>query len=126
MDLETFIAETLRQIVKGVITAQQHKDCSGARINPDTIRNKPAGSEIYVGERVQKVEFDVAVTISEASEKQGKGSIGIASIGLGVGGQASSTASNSSVSRIKFEIPLILPTTGPQGPVKGWYEQQES
>ncbi len=34
MDLETFIAETLRQIVTGVKTAQEHLDCKGAKINP--------------------------------------------------------------------------------------------
>jgi hypothetical protein len=108
MDLESFIAETLRQIVKGVKTAQSHVDCKGARINPDTIENKPAGQTLYRGERIERIEFDVAVTVSEGKEKQGKGSIGVASI-LGVAGQASSTASSSSVSRIKFEIPLIFP-----------------
>jgi hypothetical protein len=110
MDLETFIGETLRQIIKGVTAAQHHDDCSRARINPDTVRNKRAGTENYLGERVQKVEFDVAVCVSEGSEKHGKASIGVASI-IGLGGQATLAASSSTVSRIRFEIPLILPTT---------------
>jgi hypothetical protein len=105
MDLETFIAETLRQIVKGVKTAQQHEDCKGASINPiDPRPGHPHGQVV----RVKEIEFDVAVTVSEGSERQGKGNIGVASI-LGIGGHASSTSANSSVSRIKFAVPLILP-----------------
>jgi hypothetical protein len=105
MDLETFIAETLRQIVKGVRTAQEHDDCKGAFINPS-----PSPGQ---GHRLVKpIEFDVALTVTEGSEKQGKGGIGIASV-LGIGGQASSTTASTSVSRIKFEVPVILPVSMP-------------
>jgi hypothetical protein len=103
MDLETFIAETLRQIVKGVETAQQHEDCKRAAINAEC----PEG---YTGPvtKPRIIEFDVAITVSEGTEKQGKGNIGVASI-LGLGGQASSTTANSSISRIKFSVPVVLP-----------------
>ncbi|TSA39615.1 hypothetical protein D4R30_00825 [archaeon] len=106
MDLETFIAETLRQIVKGVRTAQQHEDCKGATINPPTA---PGQNHRLL---VKQIEFDVALTVSEGSEKQGKGNIGIASV-FGIGGQANSTTASSSVSRIKFEVPVVLPIKGP-------------
>ncbi len=94
MDLETFIAETLRQIVKGVETAQQHSDCKKATIN------YTSGTTM--------IDFDVAVTVSEGSNKQGKGNIGVASV-FGIGGQANSTTANTSVSRIKFQLSVILP-----------------
>jgi malic enzyme len=99
MDLETFICETLRQIVKGVKTAQLHEDCKGADINP----------EYTTGPEVKQIDFDVALTVTEGTEKLGKGNIGVASV-LGIGGQASLTSASSSVSRIKFNIPLVLPT----------------
>lgn len=103
MDLETFIAETLRQIVNGVQTAQLHEDCKEARINS-------LSAPGYVGPlpKPTQVDFDVAITVSEGTEKQGKGNIGVASY-FGIGGQARSTTGNSSVSRIKFSIPVVLP-----------------
>jgi len=103
MDLESFIAETLRQIITGIKAAQRHEDCKGARINPE---KWPAIASGY--KEMHVIEFDVALTVSAGTEKQGKGNIGVASI-LGIGGQASSTSTNSSVSRIKFEIPVVLP-----------------
>jgi hypothetical protein len=36
MDLETFVAETLRQINKGVETAQQNQECKGAWAAPSS------------------------------------------------------------------------------------------
>jgi hypothetical protein len=99
MDLETFVAETLRQIVKGVQTAQEHEDCKGARINP---------VDQYHRVHVKDMEFDVAVTVTEGSEK--KGGIGVFTGVFGVGGQANNNTANSSVSRIKFSVPVILPT----------------
>jgi hypothetical protein len=108
MDLETFIAETLRQIVKGVKIAQQHEDCAGAKIVPHTIENKRGGTTRYLAEGVQGIDFDVAVTVTEGSEK--KGGIGVLTGVLGIGGQASTNAAIGSVSRIKFSVPVILPT----------------
>ncbi len=97
MDLETFVAETLRQIVKGVTTAQRHADCQAAQI--------PA----YEGlNDFGHVEFDVAVTVTEANETAGKGCIGISI--LGVGGKLAATRANSSVNRVRFSVPVSLPT----------------
>lgn len=109
MDLETFISETLRQIVKGVKAAQEHEDCRGAEINPRArVLVASSGDKVPGDASARQVEFDVAVTVSEGAEKQGKGNIGVASI-LGIGGQASSNMSNTSVSRIKFSVPVVLP-----------------
>ena len=97
MDLETFIAETLRQIVKGIKIAQEHEDCKGGKINPF----RPSGGE------VKQIDFDVAVTATEGSEK--KGGIGVFTGVFGVGGQANANTANSTVSRIKFSVPIIFP-----------------
>jgi hypothetical protein len=99
MDLETFIAETLRQIIKGVQTAQHHDDCKEAQIHP-VHRDGTV--------RMRDIEFDVAVTVTEGSEK--KGGIGVFTGAFGIGAQANANTANSSVSRIKFGVPIILPT----------------
>jgi hypothetical protein len=100
MDIDNFIVETLRQVVKGVQAASDHQDCKGAKINPQfDAEGRPA---------ISQVEFDVAVTVTEGSEKQGKANIGVA--WFGVGGQANSTTANTSISRIKFAVPVMLPT----------------
>jgi uncharacterized membrane protein YtjA (UPF0391 family) len=44
--------------------------------------------------------------VTEGTEK--KGGIGVLAGVLGVGGQASTNAASSSVSRIKFRVPVIL------------------
>jgi hypothetical protein len=108
MDLETFIAETLRQIVKGVQMAQRCEDCQDAKIVPNSIENKRAGTTTFLEERIEQIAFDVAVTVTEGSEK--KGGIGVFTGAFGIGGQANANTANNSVSRIKFSVPVVLPT----------------
>ena len=108
MELETFIAETLRQIVKGVKTAQQHQDCEGAQINRKIETLSAMGGAPSDETPPQQIEFDVAVTVTEESEK--KGGIGVFTGVVGIGGQANSNTANCSVSRIKFSVPVVLPT----------------
>src|ERR1700730_8705593 len=81
MDLQSFVTETLKQIAAGVRQAQKDQG-EGA-----------TGSS-------QNVDFDVAVTTSEGSDK--KGGAGVFVAGVGIGAQGSSSAASSTVSRIKF------------------------
>jgi hypothetical protein len=55
------------------------------------------------------VEFDVAVTFSESTSKEGKG--GIKVYNIGAEGGASSTSSKESVTRLKFTLPIRYPFT---------------
>jgi hypothetical protein len=104
MDLETFVAETLRQIIKGVKAAQSSPDCVKAVINPvrsSLDSSSPSGiEESFV---IENVEFDVAVTAIEGSEKKGGLTV------WGIGGNLATNTSTSSVSRIKFRVPVLLP-----------------
>ena len=56
---------------------------------------------------IQKVEFDVAVTVTDKNSSWGKAGIRIISIELG--GELSKGTELSTVSRIKFAIPVIPP-----------------
>ncbi len=94
MQLKEFVSETLKQIVEGVKDAQQPAYIRGAVIAP-------------YSDCLEKVEFDVAVTAVEKTEKEGKAGIIVWSIGAGVRGEAES--STSTVHRIKFSVPVELP-----------------
>lgn len=59
------------------------------------------------GHLIAGVEFDVAVTVSEGSKKEGGIGIAIAALALSGTDQASTT--NSTVSHIKFSIPVAWP-----------------
>ena len=55
---------------------------------------------------IQPVEFDVAVTVSEASKTGGGIGVAVGLLNLGSAGQSTNEAS--SVSRIRFKVPLGL------------------
>lgn len=106
MELREFVAETLKQIVEGVKDAQAAVKTKGGQINP----RLSSGSQklrTISSESVQMVEFDVALTIVEG--KGTKGGIGVFVGPLGIGSQGQSSSENTSVSRIKFQVPITLP-----------------
>ena len=110
MNLQEFIAETLRQIITGVASAQEHAKTSGAYINvPTTIffgNTYKINPDSLPEPRI--IEFDIAVTTSEAKDIQGGMGIFVASLGLGY--KAKKNIIDSEISRIKFSIPIILPS----------------
>lgn len=94
MDLKDFVSETLIQIVAGINNAQQSTLPKGAAIVP------------YY-EKLEKVEFDVAVTVLKGTETSGGAGISVWSVGAGVSGKSES--STSTLSRIKFSVAVELP-----------------
>lgn len=108
MDIQTFITETLNQIIRGVEQAQQSN--AESKVNPKTL-GEPTN--------ITNIEFDIAVTVEKTSqsgdEAKGKISVrtGIFDIGGGVGEDSQKSESNSTTSRIKFLIPIAFRKTGP-------------
>ena len=105
MELKDFVAETLKQIVKGVKAAQQSKDCEGASVNPKGfVLNISSGQTQRVSDpKPREIDFDVALMVVEGSEKKAGLTV------WGIGGGLSANSSNTSVSRIRFSVPVILP-----------------
>jgi hypothetical protein len=93
MELKVFIQQTLEHIISGVRGSHSHAQQHGASI----------GSSCYLAD----VEFDVAVTTTDNAER--KGGAGIFIAGFGIGGSGKTEASTSTVSRIKFKVPVGLP-----------------
>lgn len=112
MKLDDFVSETLKQIIKGVVSAQEYGNSQNAKVNPITARfyNSTEGRAYCqeTGVPLQGVTFDVAVTVTEEKKSTDEGGT-VGSISVSSAG--SSSTQNSSISRIKFEVSVLLPTT---------------
>lgn len=109
MDLQHFITETLKQVVQGVKEAQKGVAENGARVNPNGMLGgaKHQKYDPTTGADIERVEFDVAVTVTEQAGKAGKAGLSVWSVG--VGGEAHSDKSSSIANRVRFGVNLLLP-----------------
>ncbi|MFA5206640.1 MAG: hypothetical protein WC708_19750 [Lentisphaeria bacterium] len=112
MELKDFVSQTLSQIIEGIEDAQLNKGTT-AKINPSGLR---MGEKIHsmffdfnTHTIIANIEFDVAVTTEEA--KGTKGGIGVLVGAITLGAQGQSDTKNTSLSRIKFSVPVSFPTT---------------
>lgn len=113
MELQDFISGTLVQIINGVANAQAQTSTSGAVVSPKVHAGPEVASPLgYLWcdsqQFAQIVQFDVALTTTKGKAK--KGGIGILAGAITVGGSGQSSAETSTVNRIKFSVPLILPS----------------
>jgi len=112
MDLREFVSETLTQIVEGVKNAQNKAKESGATVNPRLmISVELAAKQGFLSTEhghAQFVQFDVALTVTEGTGT--KGGIGVFAGAINLGSSGQSHDESSSVSRVKFCVPLSLPT----------------
>jgi len=105
MTLQEFVTETLLQITRGVAEAQK----GNSNIAPN-VEVRPGNSDaLLVAGRMSfvafPVEFDVAVTVTDKTAAEAKGAIAIVQV-FSAGGGKSTTLEHSSVSRIKFSVPV--------------------
>lgn len=123
MDLKDFVRESLVQIAIGVSEANTALAGTGAVVNPVNVQAYSKDAKAYgrlnnqFDEKdalVELVEFDVAVTSETGTQTGGGIKISVASIGIGTEGK--STGSQSNISRIRFNIPMVYPASrGGQG-----------
>jgi hypothetical protein len=119
MELREFLKVSLREIIEAMedvaIFAKQH----GAEINPSTLEWRTDQGQVLIYDSESEllatlIEYDVAVT-SERGNEQGVGAgIKVLGIGMGANADARYSAQNQSVSRIKFSVPVVLPTSKPK------------
>jgi hypothetical protein len=60
------------------------------------------------------VEFDIAVTVREGKETAG--GIGVVVGAVALGSRGKSTDGNTTVSRLKFQVPVMFPTSSKELP----------
>jgi hypothetical protein len=111
VELKEFVTETLTQIIDGVKAAQEHAKGVGAAVSPKGLYAPKAGEKSwYAGQNatpVHMIEFDVAVSAS--SDDKAKGGAGLFVGPVALGAQGETGTSSGTVSRIRFNVPMILP-----------------
>ncbi len=107
IELRDFVAETLKQVIDGVCLAQDHAKAKGAIISEGRVGMPERGYSQTMGTPEREIEFDVAITKIEGTETQGGIGVFVGPVGLGSRGK--SDESNSTVSRIKFSVPVSFP-----------------
>ena len=111
MELKTFVAETLKQLIDGIKTAQEYAKKEGAIVNPNErfmySDNKEYAISTTTGLRAQVIDFDIAISAQESDQYKGGVGIFVGPVGIGTQGHAEFT--DSSVNRIKFSLPVYLP-----------------
>jgi hypothetical protein len=111
MELKDFVAATLVQIVEGAETAQKQVVDIGATVNPAGVGLLPTGHHYITGHNsrnVQLIDFDIALTATEGGETGAH--IGVFLGSVGVGAKAKIESGNSASNKVKFSIPIVLPT----------------
>lgn len=109
MELKDFIEETLIQIVSGVKAAQDKGLGFGAVISPGHV-DSCLKRAIYKGKEYvfNDVEFEVELTLDKSTEN--KKGIAVAFGNIGIGAQNKSEAGSASLTRVKFSVPVGLPS----------------
>lgn len=113
MELKEFVKEAIVQVVEGIDEANavlSEKTAFVASANIQT--NKTYQSTVDKDGRhhyVTDMEFDVAINAQNSETKEGRGRVEILTV-LNIGGKGSCENTTSSTSRIKFSLPLALPT----------------
>lgn len=130
MDLEQFVSTALTQIVRGVLSAQEKLKDTRAYVNPGLGTLPPShGMSTVINadgslQHLRDVEFDVALTVGD---KQGAdGGAGIKVFGAQLGATGSVAYENSSVSRVKFVVPLALPPAPNEAELKEMEKRREA
>jgi hypothetical protein len=111
MKLEDFISDSISQIVSGLKKAQNeiHPDAS---INPKgmSLMHKQLEGRRYdqkTSSLEEFIEFDIAVTQETGTETAGGVGVFLGAVSLGSKGESENK--ETSISRIKFRIPVVFP-----------------
>jgi hypothetical protein len=104
VNLEEFIKETLRQIMSGVKQAKAiHSGVATHVIG----HNDPKILQVKSGAGAFAVDFDVAVSVTDKGESGGKAGIAVFKV-LEASGARSKGSEHSTVSRVKFTVPVYF------------------
>jgi hypothetical protein len=118
MNLDEFVKEVLTQIVSGIQSAQEVE--GGAFIVPsgdgghDYAKHPRVSSSARIKSTI--VDFDIALTVEDSSKGAGGGGLKVFGIGANVQGELSTK--DTTVSRIQFAVPILLPASR-----RKWHEE---
>lgn len=109
MEISEFIKTTICEIVNGVNQANESFKTSDASI-PAIVTNECNNEGNKEKQNVINIGFDIALTVSKSDNGEVGGGIQVASI-INIGGKSEEKTEEQTVSRVNFNLPLILPHT---------------
>lgn len=116
MELKDFISETILQIAIGVMDAAKKCKEIDVIVNPEITvgpeggRYIPKEKKLYKMERrVQQVDMDICVTVSESENTAIGAKVGISVLAFAA--NSTGNASSTNVNRVSFSIPVCLPVS---------------
>lgn len=118
MELKDYISETIKQIALGITAAQKNVEELDIIINPNISIGergeyfvpKSKNLENYnLQRRVQNIEMDISLNVTESETNSIGGKVGVSVFGVGADSCGSKEQSNQN--RVKFSIPICLPST---------------
>ena len=115
MDLKDFITKTISDIIDGVNDSKSIATSKNCIINPVFFGSDKASKDVVSRhtingrQTVTSIDFDVALTVSNTSELGLDGGVTIPMLKVGSKGSVADKYEN--VSRVKFSINIVLPTT---------------
>lgn len=110
MNVQEFVRTAITEIVAGVAEASESVKKYGASAGSDQVYGFVKENKIMTdakNRQVTLVEFDIA--LKQADSTDTKGSIGVFLGSVGLGTQGASHGESESYSRIKFNVPVVLP-----------------
>ena len=107
MDLKDFVAVSIDQIFQGIkIAREKHEDVAPALRWTSEKSNE---ARAQGNKPLDKIDFDIAVTTTEATTDKIAGGIKVLNIfGVGLDASKGQELQNSTVSRIKFSVPVVF------------------
>lgn len=123
MELKEFIKTAISDIT-GAISELQTELKNGTIVNP-ALEKAFDNTSIRINNKLRKIEkldFDVAVTISETTGIGGAMKAGISILGAKLGTEQSASSQN--VSRLTFSIPVLFPVGEAKSDGEKEYETQ--
>lgn len=111
MDIKDFVKESLMQIAECINESNNELCDKGTYIPTGDLTGEGVLFTVIKGTKTRhfiKVEFDLAVTVSQEHNSIGGGGLSIASF-ANVGLKGEDKGKEENISRIKFMIPMALP-----------------
>lgn len=120
MNLQEFVEKAICQVIRAVAGAAtvlaEDEATKSAEINPQmlVVYSQPQPSPVTQGSgnrKLVEIDFDLAVTTSEASSIEGGGKLGVAVavVKLNAGGSKAAESSTGTANRVRFSVPIMLP-----------------
>jgi len=111
MELKEFVSQSLLQIFEGVKQAQSQTSNTGGTIAANAVSSRPQHPSVigwHHNSPLIAIDFDVSVTTQDIAKD--KAGLGIFVAAFAIGGQIGSESLNNQLSRLRFSVPVILPT----------------